>query len=177
MQESFCLPTNHLEVGHLGLQLPALSFLSFPSSSRSHIHTHTRVFCLTTKLTALPRAHPSPGALDINQPPKIRCRWECSVPRGVPFSRDQDYLATSGGTVPTRWVTLCPRLPCAHLLSSRPRSPCAGAPPLWPSASTPGARLGWRLFLFGSRQWPKRFDEFSVRHAALNASYTRRGTS
>lgn len=100
MQESFCLPTNHLEVGHLGLQLPALSFLSFPSSSRSHIHTHTRVFCLTTKLTALPRAHPSPGALDINQPPKIRCRWECSVPRGVPFSRDQDYLATSGGTLP-----------------------------------------------------------------------------
>ena len=38
-------------------------------------------------------------------------------------------------------------------------------------------QLGLRLSLFGLRQWPKRFDEFSVRHAALNPSYTRRGTS
>ena len=140
MQESFCLPMNHLEVGHLGLQLPALSFLSFPSSSRSHTHTHTRVFCLTTKLTALPRAHPSPGALDTNHPPpQIRCRRECSVPRGVPFSRDQDYLATSGGTVPTRWVTLCPRLPCAHLLSPVDLTPPALARlPFGPLRPRPG---------------------------------------
>ena len=100
MQESFCLSMNHLEVGHLGLQLPALFFLFPPVLARAHTHTHTCV-CLTAKLTALPRAHPSPGALDrYHTARKIRCRWECSVPRGVPLSRDQDSLATPGGTLP-----------------------------------------------------------------------------
>ena len=157
MQESFCLSMNHLEVGHLGLQLPALSFLSFPSSSRArararthtHTHTHTCV-CLTAKLTALPRAHPSPGALDMyHTARKIRCRWECSVPRGVPFSRDQDSLATAGGTLPPLGGSLpstAGRAPSLRRSTSLPLR--SRASPLALCVHARG-QLGWRLSLFG----------------------------
>ena len=108
---------------------------------------------------------------------KIRCRWECSVPRGVPFSRDQDSLATAGGTLPPLGGSLpstAGRAPSLRRSTSLPLR--SRASPLALCVHARG-QLGWRLSLFGWRQWPKRFDEFSVRHAALNPSYTRRRTS